>query len=253
MIHLNHKRLGSGTPLIVLHGLFGSLDNWMSLGRQFAEQHDVFLVDQRNHGQSGHTDEFNYDLLADDLLHFMQEHSISNPILLGHSMGGKTVMNFALRNPNLAEKIIVVDAAPKKYPVHHQTIIQGLKALDFSHINNRKQVDEVLSEYIPEMGVRQFLGKSIYWKTQEELALRFNLEALSNHIESISGWDLNASNDIIPALFIRGGRSNYILENESSIAAHFGNAKVQTIPEAGHWVHAEKPAQLLEMVLAFTS
>ena len=253
MIELNYKKMGSGQPMIILHGLFGSLDNWMTLGKKFSERHEVFLVDQRNHGQSEHTDEFSYDLLADDMRDLIQKENMVDPILVGHSMGGKTIMNFALRHRGMADKLIVVDAAPKKYPVHHHTIIQALQSLDFDTLSSRGQVDEKLSAFIPEPGVRQFLAKSIYWKNQHTLDLRFNLDSLARHIESISGWDLNEYNEHIPALFIRGGKSNYVSANDSSVDDHFGNAEIRTIENAGHWVHAEKPTELLEMVQSFTS
>lgn len=253
MIHLNYKTFGEGKPLVVLHGLFGSLDNWMSLGRKFSEFHKVILLDQRNHGQSEHTEEFSYELLADDLRDLMMKEGIENPVLLGHSMGGKTVMNFALRYPELAERIIVVDSAPKKYPVHHDGIIRALKSLDFETIKNRKEVDEKLAQFIPELSVRQFLSKSIYWKQPERLALRFNLDSLSEHIETISDWELELKNESVPTLFIRGGRSNYILPDEDSLGEHFGNFELQTIEDAGHWVHAEKPQKLFDEVRRFTS
>ena len=251
-MQLNFKRQGNGRPLLILHGLFGSLDNWMTLAKDFAEHYEVFAIDQRNHGKSPHDEVTNYDTMSNDLLQFIEEHEIEEPVLMGHSMGGKTVMNFELNNPGIIHKLIVVDSAPKTYPVHHQTILDGLRSLNFDIIKNRSQADGLLAKYITEPGVRQFLLKSLYWKTNEELALRFNLNSLQENIEIISGWpELIGANSNIDTLFIRGGRSNYIDENDISIPTYFSNSNVITIEDAGHWVHAEKPKELFDAVVNF--
>jgi pimeloyl-ACP methyl ester carboxylesterase len=251
---LNYIELGEGQPLIVLHGLFGSLDNWMTLGKEWAEDYNVFLVDQRNHGQSPHSKDFTYSLLAQDLFEFIEEHNIENPIILGHSMGGKTAMEFAVNYPKKLEKLIVVDIAPVSYEVHHYEIIDALKSVPLSEIKSRKEADGVLSKKIKEFGVRQFLLKNLYWKEKEQLAWRFNLEVLADEIIPTSEFSISAKKFSKPTLFIKGGNSNYILkEHESKIGEKFSNYKLNSISGAGHWVHAEKKDEFSKIVNDFLS
>lgn len=250
-MELNYKKLGQGRPLLILHGLFGSLDNWMTLGRRFAENHEVYLIDQRNHGQSPHTDEFSYELLCADLVEFIQSHGIEDAILVGHSMGGKTVMKLAIDHPELLGKLVVVDAAPKSYPVHHNHILAALNALNFDLIKSRKQADELLEGYIPDMGTRMFILKNIYWQKKDRLGLRFNLKSLHANIEAISAWPETDEIYGGPTLFIRGGASNYVDVPDPSVEQYFPHAEVQTIEGAGHWVHAVAPDEFYEAVSEF--
>lgn len=249
---LNYKKLGEGQPLIILHGLFGSLDNWMSLAKHWSSNYEVWIVDQRNHGQSPHSSEFSYTYMQQDLKGFIDEHNIQNPILLGHSMGGKTVMEFSMHHPNLINKMIVVDIAPVKYQVHHYAIIDALESIDFDFVKSRKEADRILSEKIEEFGVRQFLLKNMYWKEKEQLAWRFNLEAIKNEIIPISEWDISDGEFTGETLFIKGENSEYILPSYASrIGKKFPNYDLVEIENAGHWVHAEAPKEFISELEPF--
>lgn len=250
-MQLNFKKLGSGEPLIILHGLFGALDNWMTLAKKLSEDFEVFLVDERNHGQSPHAIEFNYDVMADDLYEFMNEHQIIDPIVLGHSMGGKTAMQFAMNYPAKIEKLIVVDIAPKAYPVHHRQIIDGLLSLDFDSIKSRKEADNQLSEFIEIPAIRQFLLKNLYWESKEKLAFRFNLPVINQNIEVIGEALQNVKTFNKPTFFVRGIQSNYITEKDyENIKNIFPQAQIELL-NCGHWIHAEKPQELYNLILSF--
>jgi esterase len=250
-MQLNFKKVGEGEPLVILHGLFGSLDNWMTLAKKLGEHFEVFLVDARNHGQSPHSNEFNYDVMADDLYGFLMEHQIIDPIILGHSMGGKTAMQFAMNYPNKLSKLIVVDIAPKSYPVHHTAILDGLLSLNLAIINTRKGVDEELSKTIDDFSTRQFLLKNLYWVEKDKLAFRFNLPVINDKIEIIGQGLENIEPFKKPTLFIRGEKSNYIKESDyEAIKNIFQNTEIITM-NTGHWVHAEKPVEFLQIVSSF--
>ena len=254
-MNLHAKIIGEGTPFIILHGFLGMGDNWKTLAMRFSKLgYQIHLVDQRNHGRSFHSEVFDYELLANDLKAYCTQNSIEKCVLLGHSMGGKTAMLFAALYPNLVHKLIVADIAPRFYPVHHDAILEGLSSLDFSRIKTRKQADEKLSEYISELGIRQFLLKNLYWSTTGQLALRINLEALKNNVSEVGEalpLDLNVE---VPTLFVKGDRSEYIGPNdEQQIYAQFPNASIQTIPNAGHWLHAENPEAFFTAVAHFLS
>jgi pimeloyl-ACP methyl ester carboxylesterase len=249
---LNFKKIGEGQPLLVLHGLFGSLDNWMSLAKFWSSNYEVWLIDQRNHGQSPHSDEFSYTLMANDLLEFIEEHGIKNPIVLGHSMGGKTAMEFAINHSQLLKKLIVVDIAPVKYQVHHYTILDSLDSIDFDFIQSRGEADKMLSSNIEEAGVRQFLLKNMYWVNKGRLAWRFNLNVLAKEIIPISEWDISKGQYQGETLFIKGANSEYIIPSYASqIAMKFPNYELTEIPNAGHWVHAEAPKLFLDALESF--
>ncbi|NER12583.1 alpha/beta fold hydrolase [Leptobacterium flavescens] len=251
---LLHSRIvGEGTPLLILHGFLGMSDNWKTLANYYAKENiQVHLIDQRNHGRSFHSDEFSYELTAEDLLHYCNHHQLNNVNIIGHSMGGKTAMLFAVRNPEKVARLLVADIAPRYYPVHHQTILQGLNAINFNEVKSRGAADEVLSKYIPEIGVRQFLLKNLYWKSKEELAYRFNLPALTKNIENIGVALPEGSNFEGPTLFLRGSKSDYISDEDLHlIKEHFPQADLDDIENAGHWLHAENPKQFFERSLRF--
>lgn len=252
---LNYKKSGKGQPFVILHGLFGSLDNWQAIARKLSESFEVYIVDQRNHGQSPHSETWNYEVMANDLYEFFQDNRISNAILLGHSMGGKTAMHFALEHCELLNKLIVVDIAPKYYPVHHDKILEGLLAVDLENVSSRKEVEEQLSPYISDPGTKQFLMKNLYWKDLEakKLAWRFNLDVINRHIEIVGKKTIEGKICHVPTLFVRGEKSNYILEADMEPAKNiFPNSKLTTIPNAGHWIHADQPQLFLETIIAFS-
>ena len=249
---LNYKKLGKGQPLIILHGLFGSLDNWMTLAKVWSDHYEVWLVDQRNHGQSPHSESFSYVLMANDLKDFIEAHSIKNPIVLGHSMGGKTAMELAVSYPHILQKLIVVDIAPVKYQVHHYNIISALESVDLKTTKSRRDAEEILSLSIKEAGVRQFLLKNLFWKEKDQLAWRFNLEVIKKQIIPISEWDVSKGVFEGKTLFVKGENSDYILPHYGqAISVKFPFYELEVIAGAGHWVHAEKKEVFFELVSSF--
>jgi len=245
--------LGEGKPMLILHGFLGMSDNWKTLGKKFAEDgFQVHLIDQRNHGKSPHSDEFSYELMANDVIEYCKSHDLTDITLIGHSMGGKTAMLLACENGELVKKLVVVDIAPKYYAPHHQQILEGLTALDEAHLTSRGDAEDFLEKYISETGVRLFLLKNLYWKTKEKLALRINLEALKSNIEQVGrALPQEASYDG-PVLFINGELSNYITKDEEPlINKHFSKATIETIAKAGHWVHAENMEAFYKAVIRF--
>ncbi|PHR47091.1 MAG: alpha/beta hydrolase [Fluviicola sp.] len=248
---LNYKKLGEGQPLIILHGLFGSLDNWQTHGKKLSEYFEVYLVDQRNHGHSDWSNDFNYDLLADDLNEFIEDHDLDDVILIGHSMGGKTIMRYAQKYPGKIEKMIVVDMGVKEYPIHHDTILDGLKSIDLNEINTRSGASAQLSEYIDNQSIRQFLLKNLYWIEKGKLGWRINIDVLDREMAQIVK-SLPKEESLIDVLFIAGGQSNYILEEDhDDIRNLFPLADFHTIERAGHWIHAETPEEFMEEVLGY--
>ena len=249
---LNFKKSGTGPPLVILHGLFGSLDNWFSIAKELVDHYTLYLVDQRNHGDSPHSNEWNYGVMVEDLKELLDAEGLDSVYLMGHSMGGKTVMNFAVTYPERVRKLIVGDIAPRYYPIHHQLILEGLNALDLSNLQSRKEADEQLAASIPELGIRQFLLKSLYWIEPGQLAFRFNLAVFNTKITEIGvPLPLELSFEK-PTLFIRGGNSDYILDTDvPAIKEQFPNARIETIPNAGHWLHAENPALFYELSLSY--
>ncbi|MGY6560693.1 MAG: alpha/beta fold hydrolase [Luteibaculaceae bacterium] len=250
---LNHKILGEkGKALVIVHGLFGSLDNWQTLAKQFAEEFKVVLVDQRNHGQSFKSDVFNYDVMAEDLKELLDQLRVENPVILGHSMGGKTAMRFAQKFPDAAEKIIVVDIGPKAYPPHHDVILEGLSAIDLTKVKSRTEAEDTLKKYVSEFAIRQFLLKNLYWEVPgEQLAWRINIPVLKREINEVLG-KLPPDEVSLPTLFINGAKSNYIVEADfNAIQSQFTNSNIRTVADAGHWIHAEKPDLLFQLVKEF--
>jgi esterase len=250
---LYSKIEGSGKPLLILHGFLGMSDNWKTLGVQFAsEGFEVHILDLRNHGRSFQSEEFSYELMVQDIVQYCEEHHLEKINVIGHSMGGKTAMLLATRYPNLVEKLIVADIGPKYYAPHHQDILAGLNAVDFPQKPSRNEVEATLLNYIPDFGTRQFLLKNLYWQEPGQLAFRFNLAVFNEKITEI-GVPLPAELRFEkPTLFIRGGNSNYILDEDiAAIKEQFPNASVETIPNAGHWLHAENPALFYQLSLSY--
>jgi pimeloyl-ACP methyl ester carboxylesterase len=249
-----HSRIeGEGKPLIIIHGFLGMSDNWKSFGSLYAaEGFQVHMLDLRNHGKSFHSDEFNYTIMANDVLEYCQHYNLSNISIIGHSMGGKVAMLFATTHPDLLEKLIVADIGPKYYAPHHQDILAGLNAVDFSEKPDRANVEETLYPFIPDFGTRQFLMKNLYWKEPGQLAFRFNLPVFMAKIETIGEALLAENHFDKPTMFIRGGNSKYILDSDvAEIQKHFPNFKLATIPNVGHWLHAENPKLFFEETAAF--
>ena len=250
---LYSKIVGEGKPLVIIHGFLGMSDNWKSLGSLYAaEGFQVHMVDLRNHGKSFHSDEFNYTVMSKDILEYCKHYNLTNVSIIGHSMGGKAAMLFATTYPEMVEKLIVADIGPKYYAPHHQDILAGLNAVDFSTKPDRAEVEEILYPFIPDFGTRQFLMKNLYWIELGQLAFRFNLPVFNDKIETI-GESLPISNHFDkPTLFIRGGNSSYILDTDlPEIKKHFPNIELATIPNVGHWLHAENPKLFFEETARF--
>ncbi|MGO4904567.1 alpha/beta fold hydrolase [Flavobacterium sp. W20_MBD1_R3] len=249
---LYSKIEGSGKPLLILHGFLGMSDNWKSIGTQFAANFQVHLLDLRNHGRSLHSDKFSYEIMVQDVVAYCQFHNLEKINIIGHSMGGKTAMLLATMHPELVDKLIVADIGPKFYPQHHQDILAGLNAIDFSKKPSRGEVEEILEKFVTDFGTRQFLMKNLFWQEPGQLAFRFNLAVFNTKMDEI-GIPL-PENSIFnkPTLFIRGGNSKYILDSDfENIKQHFPNSNIETIPNAGHWLHAENPADFYEKVTSF--
>lgn len=252
-MNLNYLKSGSGNPLIILHGLFGMLDNWKTVAKELEKNFTVFIIDQRNHGKSPHTAEHSYQLMADDLYSFFHQHGIQSAIILGHSMGGKTAMRFALDHADMVEKLIVVDMGVKRYPAGHDTIFDALFALDLKTINSRSEAEAVLKDKLRNQGERQFILKNLTRNHDGTYSWKFNLEAIHNNYEDEILAAIESDHPFQgTALFIRGEFSSYIKnEDWDGIQALFPAARLETIEGAGHWVHADKPVQLLQTIRLF--
>ncbi|MFC7357999.1 alpha/beta fold hydrolase [Jejudonia soesokkakensis] len=252
-MELHSQIIGEGKPFVILHGFLGMSDNWKTLGNEFAEAgYEVHLVDQRNHGRSFHSDNFSYELMAEDVVSYCATHDLENIILLGHSMGGKTAMQIATTHSDLVSKLLVADIGPKAYPQHHQDILKALSILDFSEIKSRGAADKILSEYIKDLGTRQFLLKNLYWKQKGTLALRMNLPILSEKIAEVGKALAEDATYEKETLFLKGSKSGYIEEmDEILIKKHFPKAKIIEISKAGHWLHAENPSEFYQNVMNF--
>lgn len=249
---LHSRILGSGDPLLILHGFLGMGDNWKTLGNKFAEDFEVHLIDQRNHGRSFHSDDFDYELLVEDLLRYIEDHQIEKSNLLGHSMGGKAVMQFAVNYPESVDKLMVADISPRYYPPHHQDILKALNAVDFDIQKSRNEIEKILENDIPEFGVRQFLMKNVMRASKESFAYRFNLESLTENYEEITVGLPPFTEFEGPTLFLSGERSGYIgVDDVALIDAHFSNNKIVKIKNGGHWLHADNPSDFYNEVIQF--
>lgn len=252
---LFYRTFGEGKPLIILHGLFGISDNWVTFGKRIAALgYKVYIPDQRNHGQSPHSNTFNYLALTDDLIEFIDDNEIEDPILLGHSMGGKAGIRFALENPEIIHKLIIVDISLRAYPKRksHLQIMDAMRRINFDMVNSRKEVDMLISERLPDFKLRSFILKNLYWKDKTHLDWRINFEAICDNInELFDGIDTLDTYDN-QSLFIRGELSDYILDEDyPRIKYNFPNASIITIKNASHWVHAEAPEEFFEIVSNF--
>jgi len=248
------RKFGSGQPIIILHGLFGLSDNWVSIGKLLSENYQVIIPDLRNHGQSPHSSIFNYDAMAGDILELMDDLELSSVIIMGHSMGGKVAIQFALHYPERTGKLIVVDMSMRQY-VESQLqleIIKAMMAIDFDKIESRSEISEMLKHSIRDEKVRLFIMKNLYRVTRTHLGWRPDLQSIYQNIdyvfEAISGDTVYEG----PSLFIHGDDSDYVLESDTKeIYHHFPRAVFKIVPDAGHWVHADNPEGFLKEVIAF--
>lgn len=253
-MRLHFESRGFGPPLIIMHGLFGSLDNWRTMSRRFSDRLQVFTVDMRNHGSSPHSAEFSCALMAADLMDFMQGQAIRQAHVLGHSMGGKVAMQFAVEHPEHVDKLIVVDIAPRAYPPLHDDIFEVLSSIRLERFAGRNEVRTEMEQGIGDRSVSEFLLKSLVVSGAGSLRWKMNLASLREHYHDIiSAPRWNGVFDK-PALFVRGGSSDYIRpEDKGIIRERFPQAEIATVPGAGHWVHAQAPDAFEKLVRDFLS
>lgn len=250
---LFYRQSGQGMPLIILHGLFGSSDNWFSLAKVFAEKFTVYLVDQRNHGQSPHSMDFNYEVLTEDLYKFITDHQIQKPVIIGHSMGGKVAMNFAVKYPDHLSSLVVVDIMPKRYPIHHDHILDGLESINLMELQNRSEADQMLARFVHEADVRQFLLKNLTRNSSGGFEWKINLKAIDQNIEAIGEGMVFSGKYNGSTLFIKGRQSNYYVQGDEALANKIFTKATWVTLETGHWVQAEKPKEFSEVVLNYVS
>jgi pimeloyl-ACP methyl ester carboxylesterase len=257
---LHFRKVGQGKPLIILHGLFGSADNWNTLAKEFSAQNQVFVVDQRNHGLSPHDAVFSYEAMSNDLLELLNDNNIEKANFIGHSMGGKVMMQFASEHSYRINKMIVVDISPRYYKPHHQAVLQALHSVNFDEISTRRQAEEILNSLLNDISTTQFLLKNIYWKDAiidgeetKKLAWRFNLYAITSQIENIGAESPKPKlldSEKLNVMFVKGENSNYIIDDDKRlIRNYYPNAVIKTIANAGHWVQAEQPKEFFNTVI----
>jgi esterase len=264
-MELFYRKEGTGPVVVVVHGLYGSSDNWLNMGKKLAEKHTVYMIDLRNHGKSGFAPSHTYDDMKDDLASFFIDHGIESATLLGHSMGGKAAMWFAADYPEKIEKLVIADIAPKNYLLlnessqyHlHRNILLAMQDLDFSRVKNRNDIDDVLSEKIDDARIRSFLLKSVRKDNKtKQYSWQLNAEVLYDHLDEIVGgvnqhwFEERIPITRYPVIFIRGLKSNYIQDADIPLIKKiYPDASIVDIPGAGHWLHAEKPRQFMEAVM----
>lgn len=254
-MELHFRKYGEGRPLLILHGIFGISDNWVSFGKRISELgFCVYVIDQRNHGRSPHHYAFNYYALTEDLVEFSEQHEIHSPVILGHSMGGKVAMRYTLENPHDVGALIVVDTSMRTYVSHtyHRTLIDAMKSADFTRLASRQEVEHHLARQIESPRIRKFLMKNLFWKEKHLLGWRINLDAIDLNLDSMYDGVFYSTIFNKPVLFVRGGRSDYIIEEDIPvIRKNFPNMDLATIEKGTHWVHADDPEAFFEIVSSF--
>lgn len=249
------QKLGDGPAVIILHGLFGSSDNWMTIARKLSKEFKVFLPDLRNHGRSPHSDRFDLASMSHDLETLVNDEKIGGTALVGHSLGGKVAMTFALNHQSV-EKLIIVDVSPRKRGHSgldlFSNLLEAMESMPLDEIRSRNQADQMLSGTIPDMRIRQFLLKNLFRSDTDRYEWRLNLRGLRKNLEKVGDGVPQSGKFKKPALFIRGEKSEYVLsEDETTIRELFPSSSIVTIPGAGHWVHAEAPEAVCDKMSQF--
>lgn len=246
------QKFGSGPPVLILHGLLGTSDNWQPIARALSENYQVFLPDMRNHGRSPHSNEFNYPAMVEDIYEFLTDLNLRNIFLIGHSMGGKIAMNFALEYPHRILKLIVVDIAPRRYTLFHDRILDAMRSIDINALTSRKQADVIMAEYIPDRRIRQFLLKNLYRHDDGSFAWRLNLPVITDQLGEIGREISDKGNFNNPTLFVAGGNSDYIKDTDIPVIQQiFPAAELIRVPGATHWLHSERPELLIGEFMRF--
>jgi len=265
-MELFYRKLGEGPPLVIVHGLYGASDNWLSVGKALSDKYTVYLIDQRNHGQSPHSDIHDYQSMLNDLVEFMDRHTLSRAIFIGHSMGGKSVMFLAEAYPERIDALIVIDVAPTPYDsdkhpsqaLTHKKIMEGMMSVDFKRVNSREDVEHQLAKSIDSSRIRSFLLKNVSRSNEMGYHWKLNISTLRKSLPAVlEGLDADkysGGEEItgFPVLFIRGEKSDYISDdNVQVIQQIFPVARITTIPGAGHWLHVEQPNLLVKTIRYF--
>lgn len=239
----------SGPVLVILHGLFGQSDNWAGIARKLSDNYRVYTLDLRNHGESDHSDDFTYELMAQDVIETIDAAFLGEVHLLGHSMGGKVAMVVAQKNPEILKSLLVADIGPKYYKPHHQEIISGLKSLKLDELSSRTDAENKLAKAIPDFGTRQFLLKNLGRKDDNSFEWKFNLDVIADKIEEVGASLMENGKSEVPSLFYNGGKSRYVLEGDKKgISELFPSAEFKTMESAGHWLHAEQPNEMIQTI-----
>ena len=266
-MQLAYKKLGKGYPMIILHGLYGNSDNWYSIGKKLADYFEIYLIDLRNHGKSPHSNEHSYQAMQKDLVEFFEDHKINKAIILGHSMGGKTSMLFALLHPEKIFKLIIADIAPKayislndyqKHATDHLNIMQAFLSIKLDKHESRVSVENEFSEFVNDLSTRRFLLKNLERRQDGSFYWLINIEslnrALPNMLDDSDFKNIKFDRGLtdFPVLFLKGERSDYILDKDIYlIKNYFPNALITTIFDAGHWLHSEQPGLFLKSIKYF--
>ncbi len=245
---LNYKHEGQGQTVVLIHGLFGSLSNLGLLARDLVKDHSVISIDLRNHGLSFHSDDHTYTDMARDVVELLDHLNLESSIIVGHSMGGKVAMKLADIAPQLVKQLVVLDMAPVAYTTNrHDNVFNGLLAIEEQEPTNRQQAMDILAQHIEIDGVRQFLSKSLY-KEGNKMAWRFNVKSLLSNYAEIIGWQEITPTEI-PTLFVKGGDSDYLMpEHQPAVQRQVTHAKAHIIANTGHWLHAEKPVEVMRAI-----
>lgn len=253
-VSLHAREAGAGAPMLLLHGLFGSSRNWMTVQKHLAAHRRVIALDLRNHGSSGHAPGMRYADMADDVLDHLAGRGIDGPVtVLGHSMGGKVAMLLALLHPARVDRLIVVDIAPVRYPPHHTAIVAALQGLDLAALNSRRDAEAQLAAAIPEDDVRGFLLQNLV-QSDGRWSWRIHLPGIADGLDDLGDFPL--ADDVAPyggpTLFLCGGASDYVTSaRHEAIRKHFPGADIMTFPGVGHWPHAQIPEAFIAQVAAF--
>ncbi len=251
-MQLHFKQLGQGEPLVLLHGRFGSADNWFSVAPKLAERFHVIAADLRNHGHSPHDAAMDYPLMAADVAELLDACGFANALIIGHSMGGKVAIQLAVDFPRRVKKLVVVDIAPRAYARTYDNLLGALLALDLSSFTLRQQIEHALATEIPSLYLRRFLLKSVARDESGGFYWKMNLPAIAANYSRLCAAVADGKAFVGPTMFIRGGKSDYInLADEVEIRRQFPAAVIETIPAAGHWVHADAAAEFTRLVLEF--
>jgi len=253
-MQLFYRSYGEGNPFIILHGLYGISDNWVTHAKILASDYKVYVLDMRNHGQSGHSNVFDYDAMTNDVSEFIETHQISQPIILGHSMGGKIAMKFALENQDLVSNLIVVDISVREYNLRdfHLNLMNAMLGIDFTKIHSRKDVEVILAATIEDTRTRLFIMKNLYWTERKTLSWRINISAIINNLDAVFEGIVTDQIFDKPTLFIRGAQSDYVKDTDfTQIYRNFPQATIKTIDRAGHWVQADQPDAFMKAIKYF--